>query len=506
MLRIPFFRFGAECPGLGLISGPLIFDTGEADRSFLYRCQDRFFSYNALSGLRSVVLVTGWSHCQRYRALWMRQRNLFERLADRTRLAVPSIEDPLYVPLDWDTLTVEPQPWFHDQDLPSSGGIALNQVSPTAAKIVQGLNLLLPGGLMNIGELHRMAAIGALALQYHDKAEQFELCRGASGLPPHAETAVLSRHELLELKDWDAVRARFPGRPLDEAYLKSSYDSGGNFAARISKACHKEQLQDMQRRARYEAEADAADETDCASLAADLSLSLSFVCPEPGIQIPELLRKQKTRRGRTRFLLQKALSPPVRGAGSRCIGICCEASTGPLFASGQIYRDAVRKHFLGAYLNSAFSASVLDSSLTEQMKALCSLFAAKGYRGPIGFDACAGPDGSWTLVYDCNPRLSAVYPALAVERFLWSQNLECRHLISLGYRGEWNRQSFEEWLDLFESKSLLYGAGRDRGILMLPNMSRPQGCDLLLVNVAPEESADFLNRAGLSGAAFQLVW
>jgi len=507
MLPLPLFRFGAEDSSLGWISGPLLFDSGEADRSFLYRCQDRYFSYNQLSAIRSLVMVKDWDHVLRYQTLFRRQRMQLEVLSRETGLILPECGDPLYVPLGWETGKVDRQDWFHGQNMPARFGLVLNQVSPTAATLIGGLNSLFPeDGRMDERELDRLERQGRLALRFHDKAEYVELCQGLPEIGPHARTVILNRSELLRLQNWSDIASRFSGSAPEEVFLKSSFDSGGNFSAPLSPATCQSGLQAMKDRAREEMEAESASESAVSGLAADLDLSLTLGHRERGPGIADLVREQQRKRGSVRFLLQERVREPASGMGPGRAGICCDANEGPLFASAQIYRDAERKHFLGAYMNREFSNSVFGQGMRE-LRALCAVFAREGYSGPIGFDACAGPGkGAWTLIYDCNPRLSAVYPALVVWRLLESQGLDCRDLISLGYRGEWNEKPFEEALQKLASESLLFGAGRNRGILLLPNMSRANGCDVLLVNIAVEEAADFVKRAGLGEREFQLAW
>jgi hypothetical protein len=516
--RLPLFRFGAgEPPDTGWISGPLLFDSGEADKSFLYRCQDRYFAYNLISGIRSVVMVTCLDHVERYRSLWRAFCNDIGRAAEATGLAFPVLSDPLYVPLDWESLSIARESWFFDQHLPKSRGIVTNQVSPTGARILKEFNQLMPSGLFERNEFERLEKSGALALRFHDKTVYVESCAGntlnqdsASALPRHAATLVLSDGEMRELVDWRDVTARFPGEPTAAKYvLKSSFDSGGNFAVALDESSCGPALGAMHDLARAAAHGAGGPEAE-AALVRDLELSQSLVLP-PLVRVDPggLLREQFGKRGGVRFLLQEWIRATGNEAGPAGAGICCDAESGPLFASGQIYRDRARQHFLGSYLNREFSDSVLgDEGRVRAITALCHVFAGVGYRGPLGFDACRGPGtGEWTFIFDCNPRLTAVYPALAVQRFLEGQARHCEHVISLGYRGESGGCDYPGRQRELSAKGLLYGSGgRDHGVLLLPNLSRAHSCDALLVNIPLEEAARFLERSELSGAAGEFAW
>ena len=86
-------------------------------------------------------------------------------------------------------------------------------------------------------------AAGALGLFFHDKAQGVALVRDADGgaLPPHAETAILTPSEFLRLTSWAELAACYRARSGDAGepdalYVKSSRDSGGNVAARLSAA------------------------------------------------------------------------------------------------------------------------------------------------------------------------------------------------------------------------------------------------------------------------------
>src|SRR4051794_9028560 len=148
-VRRPMFEFGdiarAGAP-LAIVSGGLILDLGEAERTFIYRCQDRFLAYTSLWAERSVFFVASERHAEIYRRQFIAQRARFDRIRERTGLfAATPLLAPLYVGCDIDSLTLFPCRDFSAQleALPAVRGFLLNQISPTYAKLLAQLAGLL---------------------------------------------------------------------------------------------------------------------------------------------------------------------------------------------------------------------------------------------------------------------------------------------------------------------------------------------------------------------------
>jgi hypothetical protein len=166
-----------------------------------------------------------------------------------------------------------------------------------------------------------------------------------------------------------------------------------------------------------------------------------------------------------------------------------------------MYRDRPRHHFCGSYID--------DQSVNEQMAAqvrqLCLLLAQEGYRGPVNFDARRNALGDWVFLYDCNPRLSAVYPGLAVRKFFRSLHWEIRNLANFGYRGEFGTRDLERILTDLDCAKLLLKDGGPSGILPLPNLCRAHGLDLVAVNIPYRELRVFAARCcAASGIEFRV--
>jgi hypothetical protein len=57
-----------------------------------------------------------------------------------------------------------------------------------------------------------------------------------------------------------------------------------------------------------------------------------------------------------------------------------------------------------------------------------------------------------------------------------------------------------------ETAGLLYGMRRNRGVLPLPSLARDNGCDLVALNLPPEELNDLLSMPCLGGGHLQSVY
>ncbi len=509
---LPMFRYGDSQSSLALVSGPLIFDSGEAEQTFLLRCPDRFLVYNALAGMRPMLFAVNRAHRERYRELVAVLQREMETIFTRTGLPVPAALDPFFVPIDLETLSIEDASWFKEEALPAHSGMALNQASPTAARLLRGLERLLRqrnAGLLTDAELKQAQTASQLALRWHDKATYVELVKSAGGdLPVHARTVLLTQEQFEEIGNWQqlcaAVQEHFESLPA-AFFLKLSADSGGNVAARITTENCDSAIAALKKQVKQEASCTGCyGDARLASLRREIEQtpSLRGIVWEDH-RLLNFLRQQAGRRPKPHILVQESVEGPA-GSGLAGLGIACLSDSGALFASGQLYRDSDRRHFAGSWVSETLSSGVLTEDMRRRMKNLCSLFQKQGYHGPLGFDARLNQRNEWVLIYDCNPRLTGVYPAMAIHGFLQRSGMAVASVASFGYRGEWNQHSVAEWFDILDATGTLFTRSSGRGVLPLPNLSREQGCDLAVINCELDELQGLLDRSGL-GTYFHLV-
>ncbi|MET5019890.1 glutathione synthetase, partial [Burkholderia pseudomallei] len=65
----PGFAFGGGDRARAFVGGGLILDSGEAENTFAFRCQDRVLVYTGWLGLPSVLLVLDDAHSRHYARL-----------------------------------------------------------------------------------------------------------------------------------------------------------------------------------------------------------------------------------------------------------------------------------------------------------------------------------------------------------------------------------------------------------------------------------------------------
>lgn len=511
---LPFFRFGSAPAArpLGIVGGGLLLDSGEADPTFVYRCQDRYLAYTSLLGLRTVFFVRDDAHAAHYAALIERQRERCAALAALTGLAYAGeLVEPLYVACDLATMRLAPTAGFaRAARALAADGVPVepcfNQIAPGTARLAAQLDALLRAqGVPTAFDRAACDAAGALGLFFHDKAQGVALVRGAAGeaLPPHAETAILTPSEFLRLTSWAELAACYRVRSGDarepsSLYVKSSRDSGGNVAARLGPADFERRFGALAREVERSAlGGDGEIAERVAVLRADVALAPSLRgVPVSERSLAEYARGQATRRAGMTILVQRDVAPHPADQRPGGIGLSYLIESAeravPLAAAGQVYADAERRRFLGSYLADDLDAAVLAPALAAEMEALCARYAAVGYRGPINFDARLDGDGRYVLIHDCNPRLSAVFPALAVRDALRAAGGDPRGVLSLGYRGEFVARDAAGFAARLDACGALYTRERGRGVLVLPNLAREDGLDALLVDVEPERAGDLL--------------
>ncbi len=529
---IPFFRFGgagaSAAEPLGIVSGGLILDSGEADPTFVYRCQDRYLTYTGLAGMRTVFFVADDAHARRYRTLVERHAERYDLVAKWTgALPLDAIREPLYVACDIASMTAGACETFERQARALRDGppveLRFNQISPTTARLAAQLDdLLAARGVPTAFDRGACHAAGALALFFHDKAHAAALAlrAGPDSLPRHAETAFLAPGELLRIESWDALVARYAelsgdARPPAALYVKSSRDSGGNVAARLDAATFGERIGALRDAVAHDVLCEAADSPERIALVrAEIALAPSLRNRAyDDAALAAHARARRSRRAGITMLVQREIAPPRYGGGFAGLGLsyAIEAPDRivPVAVAAQTYKDAQHQHFLGSLLDDEL-ARTLPDDFAPAMEALCARFADVGYRGPINFDARLDADGRYVLIHDCNPRLSAVFPALAVRAAMQDAGMPARRVLSLGYRGELVCADLAAFLAALDVRALLYTAERPHGVVVLPNLARDGGLDALLVDVddadVPRILAVLRENAGDASAAAERVY
>ena len=520
--QIPLFRLGgqrgARAP-LVILSGGLILDIGEAERTFLYRCQDRFLAYASLLGWRCLFLALDETHARLYRKEIECLRAKGEQIAARTgvlRNGAP--QQPLIVLVDIETLAIGAPADFDSRlagtDILAAAlaGLALNQASPTYSRIVAGVSdLMRERGLRMDWDLQAVEDASANAMRWHDKAAAVSLVEesGRSTLrAAHAPTAVATLFELSGLRNYDELACLFSKRSgiraPDALFVKSSRNSAGNLSAVVARDSFAP-LGDLVRTAQREAEPSGS---VLASMIGDLRKDIDAAptlssASFPTSALERLVCLQATHRQDLSFLIQPLLRPPIGDRRLGGLGLSFEISGDgrvcPAVFSGQVYRDADQTHFLGALLSPAVSAG-LPARFRDEAEALAGLYAERGYRGPLSFDVRLDADGEYRFIHDSNPRLTGAFPSLAVAAALAGENSPASSVLTLGYRGEFVLDDLSDALDALGACNLLYTRDHPFGAVVLPNLCRVNGYDLHLVNVELSTIQELLAPGGVIAA------
>lgn len=527
-LLLPLFRFGARSDRgtpLAIVSGGLILDLGEAERTFIYRCQDRFLAYSSLWGLRSVFFAASHGHVEIYRSHIAGLRARFDRIRDRTGLfTARTLLEPIYAGCDIGDMRLFACDGFAAQakNIAPLAGVALNQISPTYAALLAQLAALLRQYGVDVGEVADADDMAALAMRCADKADYLALTASDHELPPHVPTALFTAAELGALADYQALAAlyaaRVPRTAISPArlFVKATLNSSGNLSALVGPENFAGEMRRLRSTLAREA---ATDQAEIDRQTADLRQEVDDApCLRAlGLPIEQLRackRDQARHRQRVDFLVQPELRKRDGDAAFGGIGlsyaIAMDGTVIPVGATGQIYRDRDNKHFQGAYWSDTVAQDV-PPAFHGRMRALCRRYAARGYRGPINFDARRDGMSQYQLIYDCNPRLTGVFPSLAVRDALRDGGVAVQSLLTLGYRGEFVLPDLDAALDRLDRAGLLCTRARPRGVVVLPNLSRDNGFDLHLVNIGPEEANRLLEGelGALSAAAVhpqRLYW
>jgi hypothetical protein len=507
--QLPMFRFGtANGAPLAIVAGGLILDLGEAERTFIFRCQDRFLAYTSLWGLSSVFFAATDSHVGIYRSQIATQRARYDRIRARTGLFVgrPLVE-PLYVGCDIDELRLFALTGFAGQakTLARSLALAMNQISPTYAELLVQLAGLLRGQGISVDDIAADSArLAALTVACADKSDYLALSAGKRTLPPHVPTALFSAAELVAQADFGALTTEYLKRVGGNTpaparlFVKATLNSAGNLSALIDPNNFAGEIPRLRTTLAREAATDGAElDAQAAELYEEVDAA---PCLRPlGFAAAQLRRYkhiQAEARRHVDFLVQPQLCRSEADTAFGGIGLSFmlgeDGTIAPLGASAQLYRDLDNKHFQGAYLSEAIERDI-PTRFHEGMRELCLRYATRGYRGPINFDARRDDTGRYQLIYDCNPRLTGVLASLAVRDALRAGGSPVGSMLTLGYRGEFVLPDLDAALDRLDRAGLLCTRVRPCGVVVLPNLCRDDGFDLHLSNIDPDEANRLLD-------------
>jgi hypothetical protein len=478
-----FFHFGpdddtasSEMP-LACLGGGIMVDSGSEGRSYLLTCQDRYPVYAALSGMRSLLFVRDDEHVREYQAtLATVARHLKTIEAFTGPLLDIRVPEPLFVGCDIDSAEVSLRVCqrflrqIHDPEIINArvlGGIYLNQISPIVHRLVTLFyDLLRDHGIDSQfhPEVDRQAA--QLALHWHEKSRYVELLRDYSGpaLPPHVPTAMIASSRLQEMS-WEEllelVERQTGSTGERRFFVKSAMDSAGE----VCVVLNRQNFQPRRRKlmdglARKVREKERADREvyflvqPCIERATDPSLLPSSV-------------------GFT-YYIHDHDHLELLGLG------------------GHLYEDSDRSEFLGIAVSKTLTRQAIEVVGEQRLTALFRAFAHQGLRGPVNLDAVRNAQGEYVFIYDCNPRLSGMMPALVVEQALERAGYQVQSILTLGHKGRLVYEDLAAKLSQLRDLDLLYTGNRQRGVLLLPSLVRRDSFDLILVNMEVTEVSQLL--------------
>lgn len=483
-----FFHFGdftdssEEGAPLVCLNGGLMADTGSEAPDYIFICQDRYPPYAAFGGMRSLLFVRNEAHRQQYQVRLIKLREHLELTQSITGpLLDIELPEPLYMPCD---LTQE----LRDQALPKTeiaafqeqirdhqvindhvrGGIYLNQLSPTIARLVgQFYYLLKESGINNSARLPDYEKHALSALKWHNKAEYINLihnCNTSEQLPLHVPTALLSSKDLQGM-NWtrllEIVQQQSGLEDATEFFIKSAMDSDGDVNTIVNKD--------------------------------NFAGEINWLSNELTIKVNKM--------GRVQDEAMLLVQPRIKRSNNKdilpsSIGLTYQIYDDDKFelivVAGHVYNDAEHKTFIGSYLSDEQTHTVLNKIGEEKIISLLRLFAGQGYRGPINLDAVRNSQGQYIFIYDCNPRLGGSFAGLIVREALIRSGFRADTVLNIGYHGRFVYPDLKAKLTELNDKGLLYTQTTQRGVYLVPSLVRPDSFDPFLINMRLEEMKEFI--------------
>jgi len=482
-----FFHFGAfpssreEGPPLVCLNGGIMVDTGSEARDYIFTCQDRYPPYAALGGMRCLLFVRNEAHRRRYqrRIAGLRKHLMVIQSFTGPLLDIDLLE-PLYMPCDLngqaplDAEIAAFREQIKNQQVINDhvrGGIYLNQLSPTIARLVeQFYDLVKESGGRGRVRLSEYRSQARTVLKWHDKASYVDLlrnCANSALLPPHVPTVMISSGELSGIT-WnrllELVERQTGLQDATEFFVKSGMDAAGEVSTFLSRENFAEKIN---------------------KLASELAN-----------KVDEMGRIQQD----VRLLVQPRIERCRNDSSPAGVGVTYQirhaGNIERLVVAGHVYEDAEYKTFIGSYLADDLTNRVLKQVGEDKIIFLLQLFADKGYRGPINLDAVRNSDGDHIFIYDCNPRFGGTLPVFILQQALRQTGLRAETLLNIGYRGRFVYPDLTAKLVELQDQGLLYSRNRQQGVYLVPSLVRPDSFDPILINMGIEAMRQLI-RSGL---------
>ncbi len=460
------------------LNGGIMADTGSEAPGYIFTCQDRYPPYAAFASMRCLLFVRDEAHRQQYHARLFKLREHLKLIESITGpLLDIELPEPLYMPCD-----------LNDQALPKTeiatfkqqirdplvinehvrGGIYLNQLSPTIAKLVgQFYDLLKTGGINNSAGLLDYEKQAITALKWHDKTRYVDLMRNyatSEELPLHVPTALLSSRDLQGMT-WarllEIVKQQTGFEDATEFFIKSAMDSDGDVNTIVNKS--------------------------------NFAGEINWLTHELAIKVKKMGRVQdevmllvqsRIKRSYNEYMLPASVGLTYQIYDANNIEL--------IVVAGHVYDDAEHKTFIGSYLSDELTRNVSNQIGEEKIFALLRLFAEQGYRGPINLDAVKNSQGQYIFIYDCNPRLGGSFAGLIVREALTRSGLRAETVLNIGYHGRFIYPDLKAKLTELNDKGLLYTQTTQRGVYLVPSLVRPNSFDPFLINMRLEEMKEFI--------------
>jgi hypothetical protein len=470
-----FFHFGIKHrPGCGVpvvwLNGGIMADTGSEKKEYIFDNQFRYPIYAAMIGMRPLLLVQDKSRCRLYDGHLTRIKAQLNLLNSFTGcFGGLQFFPPLFIQFD----SSRPPYYLNAGDHFSgtnaynelinrhvTGGIYLNQVSPSVARILESFYREMSAHPIEVTacpkEYRRMAE---KAVYWHDKSNYVHLinsCSNPDDLPRHIPSALIHSGELDSLT-WERMASAFSSqtrKPCPETlYIKSGVDAAGEVAVSVKQDDFHQKIELIQKE----------------------------------------LRKKVRIMGRpddpVTLIVQEHIRRPSSGSLPAGIGITYNILGDNRFLRlgviGQVYEDPEHQTFIGSYHSTSLTDHVLSQIKEKKIHNLLRLFAQNRYRGPVNFDAIRNAAGNYMFIYDCNPRLGGTFPGLAFKMHL--KRLRVDSLLTLGYRGRFVFPDLKSKLLQLDNLDLLYTPKRQKGLCLIPSFVRPDSFDVVFINLPNEK-------------------